>query len=160
MKEGDIFYFKAVNDFYSCGRIITKKKHSIYVVIYKTLFNTFPSEGDVENILCDEVIIVGRTFDILFKNGSWKVLASIKGNFPSNIFPFYKIETNNGVFITDFNGDSIRKASNAEEDFYFFYNEYSPAAIVNGVKAFYGLIIMDDYYKKMTYEFVQKRTKI
>ena len=112
---------------------------------------------DYETVLLNEVIISTTTLPTFFKLKRWEVLTNLKPLDQNKYIPKYKIETNDGVFMSDIKGKIIRKLSEEEEDFFFFQNSFSPASIVSGIKAFYSLIGMDEYYNKMTYDFVSKR---
>ena len=157
LKAGDIFIMEAVKNKLSAGQILSVQKASIYLCIFKRLYNS-KDEINLDHALMDEIIVVARTFNIFFNLKRWNVI----GNRPiierNDIYPNYKIETLQGVFITTFNRQVIRKANKDEEDFYFFYNDYTPAVIVAAVQAVFGEIPMTSHYEKLTFDFVSKRS--
>ena len=157
IKEGDVFTMSAVDAKISIGQVLQKNKHAIYIVIFSKLYDTIDPDK-LNSLLEDVPAIVARTSDLYFKLKRWTVLGNVKKLDTANFYPNYKIETLQGVFVMNFDRQVIRKASKAEEDFYFFYSDFSPAWVVGALQAFHGLKPMDDDYLKLTYDFIKVRS--
>jgi len=141
------------------GQIIQKKKSELYLVAFATLYDNIATDpNSIKNYTLDTPAIIGRTSDLFFKFRRWTVIGNAEIKADSSFFPNYKIETLEGVFITTFDRQVIRKASKAEEDFYFFYSQVSPAWFVGAVKAFHGYQNLDHDYIKLTYDYVRQRS--
>ena len=63
LKAGDIFIMEAVKNKLSAGQILSVQKASIYLCIFKRLYN-FKDEINLDHALMDEIIVVARTFNI------------------------------------------------------------------------------------------------
>lgn len=156
LKKGDIFYFNAIDDKISIGQIIDKKSVNIYIIVYKTLFDSIDNYN-YDWIKEDDIIISTTTLPSLFTHKRWHVIENKPIDNRVKL-PNFKIEKLDGVYITDFEGNVLRRTTSNEETFYFFKNTYSPASIVSGIKVFFGKEEQDEYYTKMFYSYVKKRS--
>lgn len=146
---GDVFYFQIDDANYVAGQIIYMNKFEIEVIIFDKLYNS-PDNIIIEELINSQLILMAYTMDSLFKHDRWKLLGNVEV-IKQGINNF-KIETPEGVFITDGDGKLLRKA-NAEEIGKLKYKKNnSPAGIVNAVKCYYKMIPYEDYYGNMFYK--------
>jgi len=159
IKEGDVFTLRVEDNGISVGQILQKNRHDIYLVIFSKLYESIADiKSDFKTLINDTPAIVGRTSELFFSLKRWNVIGNCSKADDINFYPNYKIETLEGVFITNFDLQVIRKATKEEEDFYFFHNHVSPAYIVSAVMAHHGLREMDRDYIKLTYDYVKRRS--
>ena len=157
LKKGDLFTIEISEDEFCIGQILQHTKKDIYIVVFEGVYKKPITEKNIEFVKENKPAILARTGDTFFNLKRWVIVANKDPQDRNDYYPNYKIETLDGVFVTTFDRQPIRKASKDEEDFYQFYNYKSPAYVVSAIKAYHGLIPMDDDYKKMTFKFVSKR---
>ena len=159
VKVGDLFTINAVGTKISIGQVLSVDKRKIYVVVFQKLYDGLEvSSLDLSQIPYGHPAIVGRTVDVFFRLNRWQVIGNAPVVCSMDLFPNYKIETLEGVFVMNFDRQIIRNATKDEESFYFFYNEYSPAYLVSALKAYHGELPLDSDYLKLTYDFLRKRS--
>lgn len=156
IKEGDIFKISYLEDQFLVGQIIKIVRSNIHIIVFDKIYNK-DENVDFDKILENKISISTTTLPTFFKLGRWSVINNLQPLEENKYIPKYKIETNDGVFLSDLKGNIIRELSSQEENFFFFQNCFSPASVVSGIKAYYSVIEMDDYYNKMTFDFVSKR---
>lgn len=157
LDTGDIFIIDIAENKFCIGQVLQSTKYDIYIVVFEGVFEKTISVEARQSLMTYKPGILCRTGYTFFELKRWRKITNEKPKDDSRYYPNYKIETLEGVFVTTFDGQPIRKASKKEEEFYQFQNYKSPAYVVSAVKAYHGLIPMDDDYYKLTFEFVSKR---
>jgi len=160
LNRGDIFTIAISESEFCLGQILQNSKDGIYIIVYEGIYQEPFVEKELEFAVNKKPAILARTGDTYFSLRRWKKIANRLPENRADYYPNYKIETSEGVVITSFDRQPLRKASKDEEDFYQFYNYKSPAYVVSAIKAYHGLIPMDEDYIKLTFEFVSKRANI
>jgi hypothetical protein len=157
VKRGDIFTIQLSNQQVCVGQILQASKDDIYIVAFDGSYNTPVSEKEIDHAINQIPAVLSRTGTTFFSLKRWVKISHKAPDDKSDYYPNYKIETLDGVFITTFDRQPIRKANKDEEEFYQFHDYKSPAYVVGAIEAYHGIKPMDEGYLKMTYEFIRKR---
>jgi hypothetical protein len=134
LAAGDLFEIPAPDGRTGYGQIIVPGK-LLYVVVFEGLFRGTPPP-------CDELartpLLIGWTMDALIYHGRWKIVRSCP--VPSGLpFPNYKVNVGEDVFVTDFNGKVLRKASDAEAKLLTFRASVSPIVFQDSLLAYHQM---------------------
>lgn len=133
LAAGDLFQIPAPDGRAGYGQIVIPGK-MFYVAIFEGLFQSIPR--------CDELVgttlLVGWTNDALIHHKRWIVVGSCPIP-PSLPFPNYKVNVGNDMFVTDFTGKVLRKASDAEAKLLTFRGSVSPIVFQDSLLAHHGM---------------------
>jgi hypothetical protein len=148
LQSGDIFEF-SINDRSTCyGQIIsTFKKDTIAIIVFEGLYKSRP---DIEELLEDNILLFGNTFDAKFYHKNWIVIANEKSNLNNIKLPYYKIGTD-PVYIEDFFENRIRKANANEEENIYYRSYVAPIRFETALKAYYKIVEWNDAFDDLLY---------
>ncbi len=145
---GDIFEFRVNENNLAFGQIVNfPNNESLAIVIFKGLYLRRPLKKE---LIEDEILFFGITFDAKLYHKHWQII----GNDPTNLndfeLPFYKIGTGK-VFVEDFYGNRIRKASKEEEEILIHKSYVAPVRFELALKAYYKSLEWKDEYNELLY---------
>lgn len=153
LKEGDIFEFSISENSKCYGQIVNfYKKDAFSIVIFE---GSYRSRPEIEELLKDNILLFGNTFDAKFYHKHWIVIDNVKSNLDKIKLPYYKIGTE-PVYIQDFFDNKIRKANSEEEQILFYKSYNAPVGFELAMKAYYKIIEWNDAYDEMLYSNVIK----
>ena len=134
VSEGDLFELPAPDGRKGYGQIVISGD-LLYVVIFEGLFEQGPPSCED---FAKKILLIGWTTDALIYHDRWKMVGTCPDlrNIP---FPNYKVKIENDIFVTDFDGKPIRKATPVETDLLDFRGGYSPAVFQDCLFAHHGL---------------------
>ncbi|MBF4518727.1 hypothetical protein IRZ71_20415 [Flavobacterium sp. ANB] len=151
LKNGDVFEVHFSENRLCYGQILsTHKKDAYTIVFFEGLYKSRPS---VKEILADNILLFGNTFDAKFHHKHWIVFDNEKSNLDEINLPFYKLGTN-PIYIEDFSGNSIRKAKADEEDKLYYRSYVAPVRFELAIKAYYKIIEWDSVYDELLYSYI------
>ncbi len=149
INEGDIFEF-SINDNTTCyGQIIKiPNKESLVVVIFEGLYNSRPL---LDEIVKDDILLFGSTFDARIYNGNWKVIGNTKNNLEGIHLPFYKIGID-PAYLESFDGMRIRELCPSEEGKFSYRKYVAPVRFELALKAHYKQTEWNEKYDSLLYK--------
>jgi len=148
LKNGDIFEVNFNEDRLCYGQIIsTHKKDAFTIVFFEGLYKSRPS---IEEILSDNILFFGNTFDAKFHHKHWVVIHNDKSNLDKIKLPLYKLGTN-PIYIEDFFENRLRKIKGDEEKRLYYRSYVAPVRFELAMKAYYKIIEWDSVYDELLY---------
>lgn len=136
-KKGDIFEFAINENNKSYGQIINLfKKDAITIVIFEGQYKSRP---DLEELLEDNILFFGNTFDAKLYHKYWVIVANETSNIDNIKLPYYKIDVD-PVYIEDFYEKRIRQATAYEEEQLYYKAYIAPVRFETALKAYYKQI--------------------
>lgn len=145
---GDIFEFSINENTKSYGQIVsTFKKDTISIIIFEGLYKSRPK---IQELLEDNILLFGNTFDAKLYHKHWVVIENEKSNLEGIKLPYYKIGTE-PVYIEDFFQNRIRKASSIEDNKLYYRSYVAPIRFESALKAYYKVLVWDDSYEELLY---------
>lgn len=135
LKPGDVFAFLVTDDLFAVGAVV-RSDIELYICVFKEMV----SSGDLPGLEVEKLtpFLVGRTSDEKFFYGEWKLIDGL-GCIPDVPLPAYVVETPDGLFLKDFDGKSIRPASQVERDFFGGARSVSNVAFEKAMKSANGV---------------------
>ncbi len=157
LHTGDIFEFAINENSKSYGQIINiLKKNTITIVIFEGQYRSRP---DIQELLEDNILLFGNTFDAKLYHKNWIIIANEKSNIESIKLPYYKIGTD-PVYIEDFYEKKIRKANSYEEEQLYYRPYIAPVGFELALKAYYKKLEWEENFNKMLYSNLLKSVEI
>nr|WP_315193871.1 Imm26 family immunity protein [uncultured Flavobacterium sp.] len=148
LKEGDVFEFSISENSKCYGQIVNfYKKDAFSIVIFEGSYRYRP---DTEELLKDNILLFGNTFDAKFYHKHWIVIDNITSNLKDIKFPYYKIGTD-PVYVQDFFDNKLRKAKANEKDVLDYKTYNAPVGFELAMKAYYKIIEWSESYDEMLY---------
>lgn len=148
LQVGDIFEFTFNENRLCYGQIVNiLKKNTITITIFEGLYKSRP---DTTELMQDNILFFGNTFDAKFYHKHWIIIDNNKSNLNQIKLPYYKIDTN-PIYIEDFYENKIRKAIGLEEDILEYRSYIAPVAFELAIKAYYKKSEWNDAYNKLLY---------
>ena len=143
---GDVFAIPLGNGKYGYGQIVGGGQPKTYV-IYDITADKHP---DVNDIVSKKIIFFTHTVDVQIEDGVWHLIGKIE--VPENIrFPEYIVDTPNGYFVTNFEGELLRPANPSEKELLKTRKSVSPSIIEDAIKAQYGIEEWYPYLENIKY---------
>jgi Immunity protein 26 len=163
LNVGDIFAMSSINDEndprIGFGQIIKIPKKTFIVVIYKIVCydQDFPS---LDKILNSEILFLSYTTDALFHHKYWQVIGNSVSNLDMVKTPYYKLGLPPDMYIVNYKGDRLRKASQYEFDNLDYETLVAPVRFENALKLYYEMGEWDKDYDELLYERVIESIKV
>lgn len=153
IEPGDVFAFLVTDDLFAVG-VVVRSDIELYICVFKEMV----SSGNLPGLKVEELtlFLVGRTSDEKFFHGEWKLIDRL-GCIPDVPFPAYVVETPEGLFLKDFDGKSIRLASQAERDFFGGARSVSNVAFEKAMKSSNGIDYLDYDYSRILVSEAERR---
>ena len=138
LKVGDIFTIPIEENKISFGRIINlPNKSNLFIVIYDYIseLNNIPK---LTEIIKKEIIILGCTLDAKLYHKHWVIIGNCTDNILDIRLPIYKFGlSDSDMYITNYKGVVIRKASIDEFDILDYKYCRAPVGFESVLKAYY-----------------------
>jgi len=148
IQVGDIFEFQVNENSKSYGQIVdVPNKDSLVIIIFEGQYRYRP---DLVELLKDNVLFFGISLDAKFYHKHWIIIGNNTSNISDIKFPYYKIGVDT-VYIENFEGNRLRKASIAEELALQYRTVIAPVRFELALKAYYKQIEWKDKYNHMLY---------
>ncbi|ALM50534.1 hypothetical protein AMR72_17575 [Flavobacterium psychrophilum] len=156
-KKGDIFEFSINQSTKSYGQIIdTAKKSTITIIVFEGLYSSRP---EIKELLNDNILFFGNTFDGKLFNKHWIVFDNFIDNIKNVKLPYYKIGLED-LYVEDFFENKLRKINKNEEDVLLYKSYIAPVRFELALKAYYKILTWDNDYDKLLYSNVLKSNEI
>lgn len=157
LKRGDIFEFQISENSLAYGQITSEINGEILVIIiYKSLYSKRP---DISEIVDDEILLFGNTFDAKLYHKHWIVIGNEELNLDKIEYPYYKIGVD-PVFVEDFEKNKLRKATKEEESKLAYRSNVAPVRFELALKAYYKIIPWNEKFDNLLYSRVLSSIKI
>lgn len=157
LKVGDIFEFSINEKSKSYGQIVSLfKKDALTIIVFEGQYRSRP---DIEELLNDNILLFGNTFDAKFYHKHWIVIGNETSNLTSIKFPYYKIGSE-PVYIEDFLENKLRKASANEQNILNYRSYIAPVRFETALKAYYKIVEWREDFDELMYSNVIKSTEI
>lgn len=113
LAAGDVFQIDDQGGGFGYGQVIRPG-----TVFYTSILQGLHDRPQaVESLSPERILLLARTTDGALMRGEWKVVGNLP--VPSNVpFPNAKVLQNGVLYVTDFDGRILRKASPADADLY------------------------------------------
>lgn len=111
------------------------------VLLYLTVFSrTYPSmPSSIQEIMTDKRVLCGWTMDAKIASGDWRIVGTSNVSESCMFRQEYKVEFNNNVWIEDFDGKLIRRATSEESEKLRLRSSYTPALLEQVIRAYHGM---------------------
>lgn len=157
LKVGDIFEFSINEKSKSYGQIVSLfKKDALTIIVFEGQYRSRP---DIEELLNDNILLFGNTFDAKFYHKHWIVIGNETSNLTSIKFPYYKIGSE-PVYIEDFLENKLRKASANEQNILNYRSYIAPVRFETALKAYYKIVEWREEFDELMYSNVAKSSEI
>ena len=117
------------------------------IIVFEGLYKSRPS---VDELLKDNILLFGNTFDAKFYHKHWIVITNEQSNLKKIKLPYYKIGTN-PVYIEDFFEKRIREIKSKEEELLYYRQYVAPVRFELALKAYYKKLEWKDIYNELLY---------
>jgi ribosomal protein S17 len=143
---GDVFAIPLREDKFSYGQVVGGGNPKTFV-IYDITSEIHPEVNDIVN---RRIIILTHTVDVAIEDGDWILIG--KSEVPNGIvFPQYLVDTPEGYYITNFEGQLLRPATEHEKENLSTRKSISPSILEDAVKAQYGIEESYPYLDNLKY---------
>lgn len=146
LKAGDVFSFSVAAGLHSVG-IIVRSDLELYICVFKEVMSSEELSDPRIELLTP--FLIGRTMDEKFFHGEWHLIG--RSSFMPDVpYPNYVVATPDGLVLKDFNGKTIRSASEAERDFFGGMKSFSNVAFEKAMKCVHGIDFIGYDYSKIS----------
>lgn len=157
LKVGDIFEFSINENSKSYGQIVSVfKKDALSIIVFEGQYRSRP---DIEELLQDNILLFGNTFDAKFHHNHWMIIGNETSNLSSIKLPYYKIGTE-PIYIEDFFEKKLREAKGNEESILNYRSYIAPVRFETALKAFYKVVEWREEFDELLYSNVLKSAEI
>jgi len=157
LKAGDIFEFSINENSKSYGQIVSVfKKDTLSIIIFEGQYRSRP---DIEELLQDNILLFGNTFDAKLHHNHWIVIGNETSNLSSVKLPYYKIGTG-PIYVEDFFENKLRKTKDNEESILTYRSYVAPVRFETALKAFYKVVEWREEFEELLYSNVKKSNEI
>lgn len=105
-------------------------------------------------VIDDDIVLAGWTMDALFPHGRWAI-RDRKVPVPDIPFPHFKVERDDSVWVTDVDGNFIRRASSAEQGLLDFRFSRAPIGFQKAFEALNSIGDWEDHFDRLTPQYAR-----
>jgi hypothetical protein len=151
--RGDLFEFSADDGRLGYGIVIIPGG-VLHAAFMKTMHSKRPSNNE---LVADEIALVGTTMDALFYHGRWVVIAHDFPIPPDIPLPNWKVQINGELRTTDFEGQRHWPIRPDEIDLLDFKTSRAPIAFQKALEALNGIGEWRESYEELTPAYASRR---
>lgn len=156
LKAGDIFRFQGRESLTGIGQVIEPGG-----VLYATILRPdFADPIEIDRLATEDILFCGWTMDALFYHDRWHVIGNLPIPEASIPRPCSKVLIEGDIWIQDFRGRPLRKASPVEAETLDNHISRSPEIYVDAFSAYHGLGEWLPRYESFAIERVKKMAAI
>ena len=144
---GDVFAISLDKFSYGYGQVVGEGNPRTYI-IFDLISNNHP---EINNILSSPIAFIANTVDVPIEDGDWIVIGNMQ--IPKELhLPFYKMNTQEGYYLTSSSGEMIRLATPEEIEMLENRKSISPSILEDAIKAKYGFGEWYQYLDNLIYK--------
>jgi Immunity protein 26 len=160
LRVGDVFTIPIDNIRVGFGQLISMpNKDSLIIAVFD--FSCLKENEYFMDKICEsEIIFLGYTLDAKLYHKHWVIIGNYTNNINNIYLPYFKIGSPPNIHITNYKGESIRRAENSEFDSFNYLSIVAPIRYENALKAHNNLMEWDDVYNDLLYSYTLESQKI
>ncbi|HEX3025338.1 MAG TPA: Imm26 family immunity protein [Chitinophagaceae bacterium] len=149
-EKGDVFKMILPKGYFGYGQIIDKRKNTITVVIYKSIY--LSEQYSLDAILTDDILFLYNTFDVFIEMGKWVIIDNCIDNLTQIVLPYYLIGLPPNAIVEDFYRNKVRNANEDDIKNIDYRGTAAPINIVNAFMDFHKIILSKTNYDDLFYD--------
>lgn len=152
-RRGDLFELVAPDGRLGYG-LVVEGGGCPYIILFRGLHESRPAAEELVN---EEIALVGWTMDSWFYHGRWMVMGKLNPDQVDVPYPTYVVGVNGELHATDYKGKVLRPLRPEEEGSLDYKSSRSPIGFQNAFLALHGYRKWDAADDKLTAEHARHR---
>lgn len=157
---GDIFTIKVDENRIGFGQVVALPQKNILIIAVFDKIANIDQKIDCSEIVNAEVLFLGCTLDAKLYHKHWNIVGNICDNITSISLPYNILGTAPEIYLTDYMGNRLRKASNEEIKLLDYETIIAPVRYENALKAHFGIQEWHADYDKLLYRRIIQAKKL